>query len=77
MPEEFDVVEFYCGTANLSRCMAASGYRAAKLDIKFGEKTPTCTKQNVFDILTPGGFASLSWLNQYILFGFLIRFWVC
>ena len=61
--QSYDMLEFYAGKANLSRCMKLGGVRTGSLDIKHdvkvnpGRKRPRSS--DPMDILSPSGFASL------------------
>lgn len=61
--QSYDMLEFYAGKANLSRCMKLGGVRTGSLDIKYdvkvnpGRKRPRSS--DPMDILSPSGFASL------------------
>ena len=53
----YECVEFFCGTAWVSRCMKMAKVPTANLDIEMGSDDTPENKQNVFDILTPSGMA--------------------
>lgn len=55
-PEDFEMLEFFAGKANLSRCMKLSGYHTGKLDIKY-HNPDSDLKTNPMDLLSPAGFA--------------------
>ena len=62
MREEFMVLEFFAGRANLSRCMRASGIKTGSFDILFqsGKDNPEKPyKSNAMDINDTSGFASI------------------
>ncbi len=54
----YTFVEFFAGKAACSQAVRSAGYATASLDINYGIPPPR--KQNVMDILTASGMASLS-----------------
>jgi hypothetical protein len=58
-PQTYDVLEFYAGRGNLSRCMKLSGRRTRSLDLLYGKKVRFSknNRSNPMDILSPSGFA--------------------
>ena len=58
-PQTYDVLEFYAGRGNLSRCMKLSGRRTGSLDLLYGKKVRFSknNRSNPMDILSPSGFA--------------------
>ena len=56
--QKYDFVEIFAGEAWVSRCMKASGFSVAALDINYGSPRPG--KQDAFDLLSDAGFSSLT-----------------
>ena len=67
MREEFQMLEFFAGRANLSRCMRASGIKTASFDVlyKLGNNNPEKPyKSNAMDINDTSGFAPI--VKQFV-----------
>ena len=58
--QAFDVLEFFSGRANLSRCMKLSGLRAGSLDILYSVDSAKTRGSNPMDLLSDSGFARLT-----------------
>ena len=60
--QEFHWLEFYAGTANCTAAMQRTGFTCGKFDILYCPKQKQGSrKTNWHDIMTPSGFAQLSW----------------
>ncbi|CAL1166938.1 unnamed protein product, partial [Cladocopium goreaui] len=59
MDETYDVLEFYAGRGNLSRCMKLSGRRTGSLDLLYGKKA---LPESGFDL----GYAQLGQVYNYV-----------
>lgn len=57
--EEFEWLEFFAGTASCTLAMRMAGFHSARFDIKYAN--PKHRKSNWMNILSPSGFAYLSW----------------
>lgn len=55
---EFDMLEFFAGNANLSRCMKYAGYKTGRLDILYpgSRKRERSYKSNPMDMTSVSGF---------------------
>lgn len=55
--QEFQMLEFFAGKANLSKCMKATGFKTASFDILYEEGRKPEHNSNFMDINSPSGFA--------------------
>ena len=51
----YQCIEYFCGTAMVSKCMLLAEHPTASLDVNLGHPLPG--KQNAMDLTTPSGVA--------------------
>ena len=64
-----EMIEFFAGRGNLSRCMKLAGIPTASLDILYsGSRRERSHKSNAMDINSPSGFWFLCWIRTWTFF---------
>ena len=54
---QFDMLEYFAGRGNLTRCMRLAGFKTASYDLNYkGSRKPRVYKSNPMDITTAAGF---------------------